>query len=803
MSQNKKPKQGKRVPAYSADSMVVSLVAGLVLISLGALILLSAALKLDGDIFRLLRTFSYGVTGTLAIALPVVPIWGGVLVIISTQRKPPVRPFVLGCVILLLICTAITLLTFNGSGMSLMDIIQAGAARDGLTDSYPTYLSDGYQYGCAMKRPGYFIGGGWIGMLLAWPLWKGFGAIGGGVIAILLALVAFLFVIRLDVKGIFSGMKQSAAARAAKREQRMLLEHEQELAWQQEQAARQEQLRLQQLQQAQQQRVQPAPQQPPLSQTAPQPAPAASRRQRAVQPPADPQDPWSGMMPAGTANWNQNLGVQQPPLVQRVEPPKKQRAARKQPQIGFEPTPEEQGFYAPAQSMPEAEDRKSLFSRGKDTDPNARKRRKGIFSRDPEEDEVLPGEATQPGRRQADPPAPEKPDTLAPQTMQPAAPVQQTAPQQTAPQQTMAPAVDKPARKGPLQRVMKPEEPDEPDSFDEPVQPAPAAKPARAVREGSFLARLQAAAGGEAPGSSAEPAPKRSRKDTPSAWSQPTAETGSASWRTDDAPARPAPRTRPAATVPAAPEAPKKQQPKASWDDTPPWEDSPEYVDVVQPDKPVVPVLTREPPEGAWQPEYVMPTSRRMNEMPDGAMMETEPERPYVYPPLNLLKDPEPQAGVSPEEDELRSRRLENTLQSFRVPAKVRHITHGPAISRFELELAAGIKVSKVTDLNRNIAMNMEVKSVRIEAPIPGKSLVGVEVPNRERATVTLREVLESEPMRKATKPLIVALGKDIAGTPIVCDLAKMPHLLIAGATGSGKSVCINTIINSLLYRCM
>ena len=823
MSQNKKPKQGKRVPAYSADSMVVSLVAGLVLISLGALILLSAALKLDGDIFRLLRTFSYGVTGTLAVALPVVPVWGGVLIIISTQRKPPVRPFVLGCVILLLICTTITLLTFDSTGMSLMDIIQVGAARDGLDDSYVTYLSDGYQYGCGLRRPGYFIGGGWVGMLLAWPLWKGFGAIGGGVIAILLALVAFLFMIRLDVKGIFSGMKQSAAVRAAKREQQRLLEHEQELAWQQEQAARQEQLRLQQeqlrlqqIQQAQQQRVQVAPQQPPMSQTAPQPAPAASRRQRAVQPPADPQDPWSSMMPAGTANWNQNLGSTQPPLVARVEPPKKQRAAKKQPQIGFEPTPEEQGFYAPAQTMPEAEDRKNLFSRGKDTDPNARKRRKGIFSRDPEEDEVLPGEATQPGRRNAPQaePAPEAPDTLAPQpaptmapqTMQPTGPVQPVQrTQQTAPQQAAAPAPGKPARKGLLQRVMEPEIPEEPDSFDEPIQPAPAAKPARPVREGSFMARLQAAqaaANGEAPAhDSAEPAPRRSRKDTPSAWSQPTAETGSASWRTDDAPARPSPRTRTAAQQPA-PEAPKKQQPKASWDDTPPWEDSPEYVDVVQPDRPVVPVLTREPPEGAWKPEYVMPTSRHMNEMPDGAMMETEPERPYVYPPLNLLKDPEPQAGVSPEEDELRSRRLENTLQSFRVPAKVRHITHGPAISRFELELAAGIKVSKVTDLNRNIAMNMEVKSVRIEAPIPGKSLVGVEVPNRERATVTLREVLESEPMRKATKPLIVALGKDIAGTPIVCDLAKMPHLLIAGATGSGKSVCINTIINSLLYRC-
>ncbi len=135
------------------------------------------------------------------------------------------------------------------------------------------------------------------------------------------------------------------------------------------------------------------------------------------------------------------------------------------------------------------------------------------------------------------------------------------------------------------------------------------------------------------------------------------------------------------------------------------------------------------------------------------------------------------------------------------MPAKVRHITHGPSISRFELELAAGIKVSKVTDLNRNIAMNMEVPSVRIEAPIPGKSLVGVEIPNRHLIPVTLREVLESDVMRKASGPLTVALGKDIGGSPVVCDLAKMPHLLIAGTTGSGKSVCINTIINSLLYR--
>ena len=128
-------------------------------------------------------------------------------------------------------------------------------------------------------------------------------------------------------------------------------------------------------------------------------------------------------------------------------------------------------------------------------------------------------------------------------------------------------------------------------------------------------------------------------------------------------------------------------------------------------------------------------------------------------------------------------------------------MTHGPAISRFEMELAPGTKVGKVSELEKDIAYGMQATSVRIEAPIPGKSLVGVEVPNPKRATVTLREILESPPMQNAKSILTVALGKDIAGTPVVCDLAKMPHMLIAGATGSGKSVCINTIINSLLFR--
>ena len=174
---------------------------------------------------------------------------------------------------------------------------------------------------------------------------------------------------------------------------------------------------------------------------------------------------------------------------------------------------------------------------------------------------------------------------------------------------------------------------------------------------------------------------------------------------------------------------------------------------------------------------------------------------PYHYPPITDLAMPRQGIGDTSAEDEMRSRKLEETLASFKVQARVVHVTHGPAISRFELELAAGTKVNKVSELEKDIAYGMSATSVRIEAPIPGKSLVGVEVPNQKVATVTLREVLQSDKMQNAKSLLTVALGRDIAGTPIVCDLAKMPHMLIAGQTGSGKSVCINAIINSLLYR--
>ena len=174
----------------------------------------------------------------------------------------------------------------------------------------------------------------------------------------------------------------------------------------------------------------------------------------------------------------------------------------------------------------------------------------------------------------------------------------------------------------------------------------------------------------------------------------------------------------------------------------------------------------------------------------------------YIFPPIDLLNqssttaDPDQRA-----KDEAGARKLLGTLESFGVQAKLLNVTHGPAITRYELAPAPGVKVSRIVGLVDDIALNMASDGVRIEAPIPGKPAVGIEIPNQKIATVSLRDVLESPEMMREKSPTAVALGKGISGAPVIADMAKMPHVLIAGATGSGKSVCINTIINSIIFR--
>jgi S-DNA-T family DNA segregation ATPase FtsK/SpoIIIE len=173
----------------------------------------------------------------------------------------------------------------------------------------------------------------------------------------------------------------------------------------------------------------------------------------------------------------------------------------------------------------------------------------------------------------------------------------------------------------------------------------------------------------------------------------------------------------------------------------------------------------------------------------------------YQLPPLSLLSEPAPSRVKSARNLADQGKLLEETLASFGVVAKVVQIDQGPVVTRFELQPAPGVKVSRIVSLADDIALSLAAADVRIEAPIPGKAAVGIEVPNKETAVVHLREILASPEFANPKCRLALALEKDIAGAPVVCDLVDMPHLLIAGATGSGKSVCLNTLITSVLYR--
>ena len=174
----------------------------------------------------------------------------------------------------------------------------------------------------------------------------------------------------------------------------------------------------------------------------------------------------------------------------------------------------------------------------------------------------------------------------------------------------------------------------------------------------------------------------------------------------------------------------------------------------------------------------------------------------YQYPPIELFEKSQDESDPNAQ-DELKAnaQKLVDTLESFGVRTRVLDISRGPSVTRYEVQPMAGVKISRITSLADDIALNLAVADVRMEAPIPGKPAVGIEVPNHKRQPVYIRSVFESQSFLRMTSPLGIALGKDIAGVAQVADLCKMPHLLIAGSTGSGKSVCVNSIIMSLVFR--
>lgn len=180
---------------------------------------------------------------------------------------------------------------------------------------------------------------------------------------------------------------------------------------------------------------------------------------------------------------------------------------------------------------------------------------------------------------------------------------------------------------------------------------------------------------------------------------------------------------------------------------------------------------------------------------------EHQPKLNYQRPPLSLLKRGKAGGGDSDAHLRETANKLQQTLYNFGVRVTVTNVSCGPSVTRYELQPEQGVKVSKIVGLADDIKLNLAAADIRIEAPIPGKAAVGIEVPNKETSPVMLRDLLETEEFQKSTSKIAFAAGRDIAGKVVVADIMKMPHLLIAGATGSGKSVCINTLIMSILYK--
>ena len=635
----------KQAPAYSADTMALRVLAGLALCALGVMIFMAVDLGMSGNIFQGLRQISFGISGSLAYILGVLPLWAGGLVIWSTQRRAPVQPWIFAMLSFMGICAFVMLI--SGNALEKLDK-QVGGNWGNVIQTVYTNSQD--------PRTG---GGGAMGAALAWPLWKGLGPALGIVIYFLLTVFCLLMAANLTpgrIRDLLTG--QASQRRNQQAEERRRAE-EQQMLWQQQQAMQQQAMWQQQQ------------------------AYILEQQQRAQQQAAAPQ----GI--SSVENWQEQMTAQQ--------------TART----------------APAGHV------SRIFGRQKETaeEKTPRGWSSRIFGKKPEPYDGLV-DGTSQTQIQEEPAA-----------------------QQPAQRVVTAAKIRKPETKWNTETE---------ETQERPVR-RPAEKPAQPAEEKEQPSR-------EAPEVKPQTVPAR----------KPAVQLPETVDR--DAYRRPEDRKQPGTGT---------GRPRNGTEEVP-----------VRPRKPAVPAVQQEIGKEAYTPELKLPVSDKPHE--------EEPEWfpvPYNYPPITDLAQPDGRNEDTSEEDAMRSRKLEETLANFKVQARVVNVTHGPAISRFEMELAAGIKVSKVAELEKDIAYGMEATSIRIEAPIPGKSLVGVEVPNRKVAKVTLREVLESNRMQDAESLLTVALGKDIAGTPIVCDLAKMPHMLIAGQTGSGKSVCINAIINSLLYR--
>ncbi len=692
----------KKAPAYSADTLALRYFLGLALIALGVVAFLAVDLHMRGTVFEGLADVCYGLTGSLAVVLPLFPVWAGVLAVWSAQSKAPVKPWLFAMLAFIGLCSFLVLITRIGPDRRELLADLSGMTGGGWADVVRT----GYSLSADLKQSG-----GAAGILLAWPLWRYLGTVLGAVILFLLTLLCILLALNLTPGRLRDLMTGKAKLWDRKRRESREAAEQQQIAWQQEQARREQAWQQQQAAIIQQQ------------QWAAQAGQGNNMPQQPYPPQYTPAQGYTGTQfttsqnaaeAGGIAEWQRQMTAQTDPAQGKPHVSRLFGRKKEEPAHAGEPA------------------RKSrIFGKKEEYDG---------LSDSSEEDKLRAGFGRNAGAGR-----------------RPAA-------------ETAAPGREERGR-------------------DVRTDVRPAAAENSAGKEGAYTRTeypdRERQNRGPAAESRAAERPERTGRS-------PAAVSRTAEEEPVTVPRKPAVRPAVREQESVLPAAEKTDRPGG----TKQKEENLSGADREPSAKPAVPVVTQTIGEETWKP--VLKDVPLKSEAGEDSYWEPTL---YTAPPITDLKMPEANRENTAEEDLFRSRRLEETLASFRVQARVVNVTHGPAISRFELELASGTKVNKVAELEKDIAYGMEATSVRIEAPIPGKSLVGVEVPNRKVATVTLREVLQSEKMQNAKSILTVALGKDIAGTPIVCDLAKMPHMLIAGATGSGKSVCINAIINSLLYR--
>ena len=218
-----------------------------------------------------------------------------------------------------------------------------------------------------------------------------------------------------------------------------------------------------------------------------------------------------------------------------------------------------------------------------------------------------------------------------------------------------------------------------------------------------------------------------------------------------------------------------------------------------EPESPIEPIEPIEPPKPKFDPSMIKVVAEEKTEKAVASIPERRGD--YVFPPLSLLAEPQVAGTISEEDHAGTMQALVRTLDEFGVKVIPGEIHTGPVITRYEVKPAPGVRVEKIVNLDKNIALGLQAMSVRILAPVPGKGTVGIEVPNKISEAVCMRDIIESRAWAEANAEIPVVLGKDVTGKPMVMDLTKMPHVLIAGSTGSGKTVCINAIIASLLYH--